>query len=306
MTRGSSSHGLRARFEACLLLIGLMFAFTHGAAKADAGQSPPPRAADLQDPAQRSTRFSAYSLPDRMWSIDVAVLGANTDDIFGVIGVARGFKYGFQLEMNFAHWGVGLFNAELGWNFLDTPHFGLGAKLGVDYVHGAWVWALGDRARQLIDDLDLLIFPLSLTASAPVNRWLQFDLRAEYRHGKLFGTLGEGTSFVAETEIGSRQVLFRPTARLFVSDATALELSAKLPAFNRVPFNVEPGSDNRFGKPRDGYSDVPFADSWTLEFGARSRLRTWLFATLSIQYGRIPREVYGSTFFPKFGLEFRL
>jgi hypothetical protein len=302
VTRERCQRALFAR----LLLVGLMLLLAHGSARADAGQQPPAHAADLQAPAQRSTRFSAYALPDRMWSIDVSVLGANADDVFGLIGVARGFKYGFQLDLNFVHWGAGLFNTQLRWNFLDTPHFGLGAELGFNFVHGAWVWLLGERAQQLIEDLNLLVFPISVTASAPVNRWLQFDLKVEYRHGMLFGTLGEGTSFVAETEIGSRQVIFRPTTRLYVSDATALEVSAKLPAFNRVPYNVEPGADSRFGKSRDGFSEVPFADSWTLEFGVRSRLRTWLFATLSVQYGKIPREVYGSTFFPKFGLEFRL
>jgi hypothetical protein len=76
--------------------------------------------------------------------------------------------------------------------------------------------------------------------------------------------------------------------------------------FNRVPINLEPGSDSRYGKPRHGYAEVSFSDSWNIELGIRSRLRPWLYATMRLQYGKVAKFVYGASLFPTFGLEFRI
>jgi hypothetical protein len=292
---------------ALLVLAALTLPWLASGARADAGATKPaPVVADLQAPQQRSTRYSAYSLPDAVWSLEAGALGGSAEEAYGVLGVARGFKHGFQLNLNLVHWSAGLFHADVRWNFLERPHFALGADLGFSYAHGAWIWVLGDYARELISDADLIGVPVSLTASAPINRWLQFDLMVEGRYTQMFGTLGRGNTFFAETDIGARQVLIRPTARVYVSDSTALELTAKLAAFNRVPVSIEPGGDSRFGTPRHGYADVAFSDSWNIELGVRSRIRRWVYATVRIQYGQTSKFIYGASVFPMFGLEFRL
>ena len=306
-----------------LLLMALTFSLAGAVARADAGagagdpapsgeplatgETAPPL--DLQSPALRSTQYSAYTLVPGTWSIEITALGSSANDLYGLLGVGYGFKHGFQLDVNLVHWIAAVFDVELKWNFLERRHFALGAGVGFLYAHGAWIWVLGDATRSLIADVDLFSLPLALTASAPINRWLQFDLTVAYRHTLVQGTLQAGRSIYAESEIGARQLVVRPTGRLFVSDSTALEVSAKLPVFNRVPYEVDPNvtvRDKSYGKPRNGYAQADFSESWNVEVGLRSSLRRWLFATVSLQFGQIPRNIYRTSVSPRFSMEFRL
>jgi hypothetical protein len=269
----------------------------------------PAVAEDLQSPAQRNTLYSAYSLPAGMWSFEVTALGSSVNDLYGLLGVGYGFKRGFQLDVNLVHWIAAVFDLELRWNFFESKHLALGAGVGFLYAHGAWIWVLGDATRSIIGDMDLYSLPVSLTASAPVNRWLQFDLMVAYRHTLTQGRLEAGRSVYAESEIGARQLVIRPTGRLYLSESTALELSAKLPVYNRVPYEVDPTlmvRDKAYGKPRNGYASADFSESWNVELGLRSALRRWLFVTVSVQFGQIPRNIYGTWVSPWFGLVFRL
>ena len=91
----------RAARRALLLVSVLMLAWPRSSAHAEPGANPvpvaaksgsrtDPRASTLQAPEQRSTRYSAYALPDRIWSFEVGALGSSIDDIYGILGIARG------------------------------------------------------------------------------------------------------------------------------------------------------------------------------------------------------------------------
>lgn len=274
-------------------------------------QAPSPEpATDLQAPEHRSTRLSAYSLPAGMWGFDVAMLGSSQDELFGRLGVARGFRHGIQIDCNFLYWTTAILQANVRWTFVERPRFAIAVELGVLYAHGAWVWVLGDVAQDVVSDSDLVSIPVSAIASVPLNRWLQFDLTVQYRHGELYGALLEGgRSLEVETQLGVRQLVFRPTARFYLTSRTALEFGTRLPAFTRIPVSADATLDtpnNSFSKQRSDYEDVAFSDGWGLEFGVRSRLKSWLYATLRLQYGQVAKQVYGSAVFPSFGMEFRL
>jgi hypothetical protein len=264
----------------------------------------------LQSPEQRSDRNSAYSLPKNMWSIEGGALGVSGQELYGRIGVGYGFGHGIQLDANLLHWSVGLFDLNLRWNFLDTRHFALNASVGGVYGHGAWMWFLGPVAEKVVADSDFVAFPIGVTASAPLTRWLQLDLPIEYQYSTYFGSIGTSqTSFYSKAQLGVRQFTLRPTVRVFVSDATAFELGVKLPLFTQVP--VESDSMLAIGNQmktssKSGYADVKFKDSWNLEVGVRSRLQPWLFATVRLHYGRVARALYGAPLYPSFSLEFRL
>lgn len=289
-----------------LLLVALS---SDGAtAQAPAPQSAPPAAVDLRSPSERSTRYSAYSLPQGMWGFDLALLGISGDEVYGNIGVARGFGRGFQLDLNLLHWGVALFNASARWSFFEARHFALAADLGLIYAHGDWVWILSDLGQKVASGADLFALPLGLTASAPLTRWLQLDLVTKYQYSAVFGDVGLGESFYAETQFGARQLILRPGARFFVSDATAFELSARLPVYTRVPYQTDSTLDvgKGYGRSRDGYAKADFSQGWNLEAGVRSRLRPWLFASMRLHYGQVPKRLYGAALYPSFSLEFRL
>jgi hypothetical protein len=267
-----------------------------------------PEPDDLQHPAHRSTRYSAYSLPAKRWSADVGMLGISGDDIYGRIGLAYGFKHGFQLDANIGHWVAGLFGLRAKWNFFERKHVALAANVGIVYAHGAWLWMLSDFGQAVVDDADMIAIPLGAAISVPVTRWLQFDLTAQYQYTEIFGSVGSGVTFYADTQFGARQVLLLPTMRLFVSSNTAFEFLARLPVYNKVPYESDStiGAGGRFGRSRDGYATVDFSEGWTMEFGVRSRLRRWLFATTRLHVGQISKHVYGALLYPSFNLEFRL
>ena len=95
-----------------------------------------------------------------------------------------------------------------------------------------------------------------------------------------------------ESILGQRQFFFRPVARWFASDNTALELSAKLPVNTVVAL-------------KSSSPEVPFSDTWAVEGGLRSRLVPDVFGSLRLHYGRVSSALYGAQLYPSFELEMR-
>jgi hypothetical protein len=279
------------------------------AAPASAREQDAATSVGLQSPDQRSTRFSAYSLQKHTWSIEAGALGVNGEELYGRLGVGYGFGGGFQVDANLMHWSVGLFDLEARWTFLDTRYIALAASVAGAYGHGDWMWFLAPAAKQILSDTNLVAIPIGLAASAPLTRWLQADLQVEYQYSQLSGTLGNGSSFYATSQLGARQFRLRPGVRFFLSDATAFEVAAKLPLYTQVPAEVEStvsaGNQTQSGS-HSAYKEVKFKDAWNLEGGLRSRLRPWLYATVRLHYGRVAKALYGCALYPSFGLEFRL
>lgn len=253
--------------------------------------APPP--GDLQSPEQVSTRNSAYSLPRNTWAFNVGALGIGGGDAFATLGVGYGFGAGLQATINLAHASVGLMNLGVGWHFLDTRYFDLGARVGVWYGHGKWFWIARGVAKELVSKVDVIQVPLELTASAPLTRFLELDLGVQYAYASLFGSVGDGESIFADAQLAARQFFVQPGARVFLSDATALELAAKLPVFTTVPTERRDIS-------------VPFKSTWSMEGGFRSRFARGLFGTIRLHYGSVADVLYGSRLYPSFELEYRL
>ena len=248
---------------------------------------------DLQSSGQVSTRNSAYSLPRNTWAFNVGALGIGGGDAFATLGVGYGIGAGLQASMNLAHASVGLLNLNLGWHFLDTRYFDLGARVGFWYGHGKWFWIVRGITKELVSKVDVIQVPIELTASAPLTPWLELDLAAQYAYASLFGSVGDGDSLFADAQIGARQFFVQPGARFFFSDATALEVFAKLPAFTTVPTERKDRS-------------VPFKSTWSMEGGFRSRLSPGLFGSIRLHYGSVSDVLYGSRLYPSFELEYRL
>jgi hypothetical protein len=275
-----------------------------------------PAAAEAQDsmtglrsPEQRSVRYSAHALPKGTWAFDLSALGVTGEDVYGSLGIRHGFGGGFDAELNLAHYAVGLFNVGARWTFLDTSDVALAASVGFTYGHGAWMWPLAPLVRSLLQDADLITVPVEVIASAPVLNWLQLDLGASFRYGTVFGTLGDGATFYADAEIGARQVAFRPGARLFVSDATAIELAMDVPVYTWVPWEGEitaAQANEGYQRSGSGGATVRPSETWKIEGGVRSRVTPWLFCTLRLHYGRINRLLYLTTVNPSLSFEFRL
>jgi hypothetical protein len=302
MSRSSS-----ARFGAAagwLLLAASLLASTARPVRAEPGATPEqtaPAFVGLQSPEQRSTRYSAYSLPKNAWSIDAGALGVSGDELYGRIGVAYGLAGRFQLDLNLLHWSAALFGLDARWTFLDTRYLAISASVGVVYGHGAWMWFLAPTAQKIVSDTNLFSVPFGLTASAPLTRWLQIDLRVEYQYSEYFGELGNGAAFYATSQIGARQLMLRPALRFFLSDASALELATKLPLYTKVPIEIEGARASR-----SSYAEAKFSDGWNVEAGLRSRLQPWLYATVRLHYGRVAKALYGAPLYPSFDLELRL
>jgi len=246
---------------------------------------------DLQSPEQRSTRYSAYTVPGGMWAFDIGAFGISGGDAFAKLGAAYGLGAGFEVEANLAHVGVGLLNLSAGWQFIDTRHFDLGIRAGFWYGHGEWLWIAQGAAKSIVSKLDVVSVPVALTASASLASWLQLDLGVQYTYGDIFGATSAGESSLFEdAQLGIRQLFFQPGARFFVSDNTAIELFAKLPVFSEVPTDRTE-------------TTLPFSATWAFEAGLRSRLAPGWFGNLRLHYGEVPEVVYGAHLYPSFDVE---
>jgi hypothetical protein len=241
-----------------------------------------------------STRNSAYSLPRNSWSFEGGALGVSSGDVFATIGAAYGIGAGLQVSMNVAHSSVGLFNLDVHWHFIDTRYFDLGASVGALYGHGKWFWIAQGAAKEIVNKIDVVNFPISLTASSQPTRWLELDLNAEFTYANLYGSSTNENSAFNDAQLGLTQFFVMPGARFFVSDNTAVEIFAKLPAFSVLP--------------RDNADDIkiPFSDTWGFETGLRSRFTRALFGNIRLHYGAIVNALYGARLYPSFELEIRL
>jgi hypothetical protein len=252
----------------------------------------PEAAGTLQSPADASQRNSAYSLPSGRWAFDVGVLGVGSDDLFAKLGVAYGIGAGVQAELNAAHVGIGIINVTARWQFVDTRYFDLGASAGAWYGRGEWLWILQGPTKELVSHVSMLRVPLSLTASTQPTSLLEFDLGVEYGYANLFGSLSGEESFFVDAQLAVQHFNLRPGMRVFVSDATALEMLANLPPYTAIP--------------RDGEDrTIPFSETWSLEAGIRSRFAEGLFGTLRMHYGKIAEILYDARLYPSFEVEAR-
>jgi len=251
-------------------------------------------AGDLQSPEQRSTRYSAYTLPAGMWGLDGGLFGIAGGDVFAKLGAAYGLGAGVELEVNLAHMSVGLFNLTAGWHFVHARYLDLGASLGAWYGHGDWFWIATDAVQKIAANFDVVSIPVTLTASSQPTRWLELDLGVQYQYANIFGSTGDNVSVFTDAQLAVLQLSFRPGVRFFVSDNTALEAFAKLPAFTTIPRDA-------------GDKKVAFSDAWSTEFGVRSRLARGLFGNMRLHYGQPVGLLYGGAkFYPAFDLELRL
>lgn len=290
-----------------LALVGLclLASFTASPAKAAPGYEP---GGDLRAPAYRSTRQSAYSLPKGTWAVEVGALGLGQNELYGQLSAGRGFGAGIQIDVNLAHYSVGLFNIAARWNFLETRHFALAFAASFIYGHGAWMWVLGPLAQTLVQETDLYSVPLDLTASMPVTRWLQFDFGVDYQYAKANGDLGNGRSIYAKGLLGANSVSFRPGARLFLSADTALEMSASLRAFTHIPYEGDISAKflrKGYERSGSGEASIPFSQTWNVEVGVRSRIRPWMFCSFRLAFGPVADMLFGAYVYPAFALEFR-
>lgn len=261
-------------------------------AAAPAAKPPADAAGDLQSPEQVSTRYSAYSLPAHRLGVESGALGVGGGEVVALLRVTYGLGAGLQLNANLAHYGVGLFNAGVGFHFIDTRYFDLGARLGAWYGHGKWFWIAAPAAQELMSKIDLVNVPLELTASSIPTRWLELDLGVGYTYSKIFGTSSREGVVFTDSDLAMQQLFVRPGARFFIAGDTALEFFAKLPLYSAVALERTTPT-------------VPFKRTWTIEGGLRSRLARGLFGSVRLHYGSISDVLYGARLFPSFEVEVR-
>ena len=159
------------------------------------------------------------------------------------------------------------------WQFIDTRDFDLGLRTGIWYGRGEWFWTAQGLAERVVSRIDVLNVPVALTASVPITRWAQLDLGVQYTFSQVYGS-GASTrerSPFSDAEFATRQFFFRPVARAFVSDNTALQLSAKLPVKSELAFE-------------NSTPELSFADTWSMEGGLRSRFAPDFFGNIRLYY----------------------
>lgn len=249
---------------------------------------------DLLSPEQADTRHSAYSLPRGVWGVGVSALGVGGGDVFAKLGASYGFGSGTEAGVNLAHLGVGLLNLSVAWHFIDTGHFDLGLRAGFWYGRGEWFWTAEGLAERVVSNLDVINLPVLLTASVPIGRRAQLDLGMQYTYAQLLGSgaSSDQSSPFSDAELSQRQFFFRPGARWFVADNTALEISTKLPVYTAIAL-------------KDSSPTLPFSETWAFEAGVRSRFARDVFGNLRVHYGTVSKALYGSRVFPALELELR-
>jgi hypothetical protein len=289
---------VRGGLATALLAFALM-AFAARVVAAEPAAAPAPAATgtesaagDLQSPEQVSTRYSAYTVPAKMWSVEAGALGIGGGDVVALLGVTYGLGAGFQVNANLAHFGVGMFNAGVGYHFIDTRYFDLGARVGAWYGHGKWYWIATPAATKLVSKIDVVNVPLELTASSMPARWLELDFAVAYNYARIFGASPSERSPFADNELGVVQFYLRPGARFFLADHTALELSTKLPLYSALALE-------------DRNPEVAFKRTWAFEGGLRSRFARGVFGSIRLHYGSISDALYGARVYPSFEVEIR-
>jgi hypothetical protein len=289
------------------VLLAVLTLTPEGVLAAPDGEASESRATDVTSPAGRDITDTAFSLPKGVWEVQVGILGVSTNDLFGNVGIYRGFGHGIQLGANLLHAGAGLFNLALDWTFLDRERWALAVGFHPSYAHGSWLWLLSDE-NEIVGDLDLFILPLSLTGSVLPMPWLQFDLMAEFMDSEVLGN-ANGNSLIFDAHLAARRFSLDPAVRIHLMKRVSLYVTSRLPLWTRVPGSVEgeaviaPGVI--VGGRSSGSRKVPFSEQYLVTWGVRSVLAKGVFANFALNYGGGAELLYGHPLYPRFSMHFR-
>lgn len=265
-------------------------------------------ARDFFAPEERTRVDTAYTLAPGQFALEVGVLGLGDDEVFSQIGLSYALPFNIEISANLAHAGVGIVNLQTKWNFIDTKHFALAARMGVVWVNGEWVWILPPVNRAAINEIDAVMLPVGVVASAPVTDWFQADLDVGYTHAEVFGEV-DGNRIYADLKLGARQFSLQPSIRFFFLEAAEFYMTAFIAPYTGVPGNAEtqvtlmPGV--YAGAQSGGFVTRPIEDTFRLKWGVRSAISKTFFVNFALQWAEAAQTLYGTRLSPAFDIEFR-
>lgn len=252
-------------------------------------------ARDFEDPAQRITHRTAYTVQKHEARIDAGVVGLSAEDLGINLGVVGGVTKRFQLGANFGHVILGVANVGAKVNAVDTKHFGLGISADVSYARPRAIWVVPKSLRDDFGPGHLLSLPIIVRTSYPVVPWLRFDLGLGYRYASAFGQF-DPDSFFATGGLTTQQVFFEPGVAFYLGKRVALNLYGHLAAYTSA--QVAATAESELGPGVVGgvttveRRPVPFADTQRYALVIETRFG----ATTHMQVGAL----YGG-FFSKVG-----
>jgi hypothetical protein len=242
---------------------------------------------NFQSPKERITTNTAYTLTKGEMRANVGILSSDLESF----GVTAGFAYGFgkhaEVAANLGHAGLGILNVRGKYNFVDKKWWALGAQLGVVWIRPSAVWALGEATQQRYTGIDILSFPLEISSSFPVAKWVSLHLAAGYTHTEIFGTIDDQVLFF-DGSLGMRKVYLEPVIMFYFAERAAVFLGGHLQVWGAARTNLEveteivPGFNA--GARSDDWVDIAFEDRSHLAVGFELRFGKTTHTRLNIVY----------------------
>lgn len=250
-------------------LLALLSFFAVGGCKANTQ--------DFRSPEHRITTQTAYTLNERETRVDLGVGGHDfgIDDVGLDLRVRHGVVDRFELGTNVAHDAVSLFNLDARGTFVDRPHLGLGARLGLKWLPFRALYLLPPEAREALSELHFVVIPVDLTASVPVNRWFALHLTAGYQGVATAGTFHESGLQLAGG-VGWRQWYFDGYLHFLTGRRAVIRVGLHAPAHTvaltdvSATVQVRPGVQ---GIAQSGeWQPVPFSETVRGSIGVEAYL----------------------------------
>jgi hypothetical protein len=242
---------------------------------------------NFRDPKERPRKDTAYTLPHKQFQAGLTLLGQNPYDFVLGADFAAGIGDRWEVGVNLAHAVFGVMNVYGKYNFIDKKWWAMGATLGVTWIHVKSVWAIPEKYRDALGNVDILSIPIEIHSSFPVADWVGLHLSAGYLHSQFFGKINEETLFL-DGDIGSHQVYLRPNITLYIAERIQVFLAARLllwgGRYGEVAAEATNNDDLIIGFRSTGFNEFEFGGKSFIKFGVEAKFGKYTYLRLWAVY----------------------
>jgi hypothetical protein len=238
------------------------------------------------------------------------LLGQNPYDFVLGADFAAGIGDRWEVGVNLAHAVFGVMNVYGKYNFIDKKWWALGAEVGVTWIHVKSVWAIPEKYRDALGNIDILSIPIEIHSSFPVADWVGLHLSVGYLHSQLFGKINEETLFL-DGDIGSSQVYLRPNITLYIAKRIQVFVTARLllwgGRYGEVAAEVTNNDDLIIGFRSSQFTELEFGDRSFIQLGVDAKFGKYTYVRLwAIFNGAVAQSgIFSSSVLPGLDLFWR-
>jgi len=186
----------------------------------------------------RPTDYTAHTLNKNEWRVGLGVVGTNYDTLGLSTDVRMGVMDGLEFGTNAAHDALGILNLDGKYRFVGGDWGEMALRAGIKWVNPSNIWILPEKKRAELGDINLIMIPLEIRSSFPINDWFGLHVHLGYIHSEIAGDVQSGSTLV-NAGFGAREAYIQSYLTFSLWDKALLSLGAQVPVWGSVWYSGE-------------------------------------------------------------------